>query len=260
MSFFDWFRKADKSRLSKEISDSPLLQEILSESMEKTTKNIDKGEYYFQKGIQSAQFKDHDGAINNFNKSLEYADYMSMVYLNRGAVLQIQERFLDAREDYLKALEIENSDPSEHYDEVVNAAKSNLAVITTYCSINDEQGETVRDQIKNDGIDYAAKRFGEIICDMMGNDVNLIHQFVLEELEELDELGNEKLEFALQSGVERKEYLGAVGSKNHQPIHDQINSFFKSILCCLSRNPIQMFEFRASLLRQTMEKYRIGNH
>jgi len=260
MSFFNWLRKTDKSKLSEKITDDSSVQTIIKEAMEGFTDKIDKGEYYFQKGNQAAQYKDYEGAISNFNKSLEYFDPASVVYLNRGAIFQMQERFLDARDDYLKVIETENNDKSENYKENVTSAEQNLATITQFCAFNDKQGEVVRNQIKDDGIDYAAKRFGEVICDMMKNNGKLIHQFILEELEELDELGGDKLAFVLSTGVERQEYSGAVDSENHHSMNDTICSFFKSLLCCLSRNPQQMFEFRASLLTQIMKKHGIGKY
>ena len=104
MSLFKWFRKSNKSDLAKLGSNDPTVQRVLQGAMEQTAENLNKGEHYYQQGLQAAQLKDFDGAIAHFNKSLEFADYISMVYLNRGAMYQMQERFLDAREDYMKMM------------------------------------------------------------------------------------------------------------------------------------------------------------
>ena len=236
------------------------MQDIIKKSNYKTEEELDKGKYYFNKGIQAAQYMNHNEAIEYFNKSIDYADYVSMVYLNRGAVLQFQERFLDARDDFIKAIEIETNNPTDFHSEVIEKTKQNMSALIRFCNFADKYGEVILGQIKDDGIDYAARRYGEVICDKMNNDNALISQFILEELEELDELGDDKLKFALQSGVSRYEYLGAVKSELHKPIHDEVSNLFKSILCCLSRNPKQMFEFRLLLINQIMEKYKIGNH
>lgn len=260
MSLFDMFRKADKKKLAKSMSNDLETEEEIRENLEKIAEDYDKGEYYFQKGLQASSYKDYDGAIDNFTMSIEHSDDVSSVYVNRGAIYQIQERYLDARDDYIKALEIEKTNPSENYDEVTNGASLNLAVVSQFCLLNDQKGEAFRNQVRVDGIDHAAKRFGEVACGMMDDDYDAVYQYILEELEELDELGNEKLEFALNSGVGRDEYIGASKSNHRSPAHNNVYSFLKNVYCIFSRDPEVMFELRAKLIDQVMQTYGIGKY
>lgn len=222
--------------------------------------SIIKGEHFFRMGMEARQNCEFEAAIDYFSRSISEADWVSGPYLNRGAVLQIVERFLEARDDYLKALEIEISDPSDSHDEVVQMAKSNLASIQLFCAYNDQDGDTLRNLVRDDGIEYSSKRFSEVICGKLENDRENVRHFALDELRELFQLGGDALKFALASEIDTADYLSAERVGWNEGLQHDAFVFLKNILCCLSRTPELMLEFRTSVLDHMMKSYRLGRY
>jgi len=232
----------------------------IDKAVSAVSENMKQGELYMHKGLKARQNNDYDKALDYFNKSIEIADYIPSVYLNRGAIYQILEQFLDARDDYRRVIQMEQDDPTEYSKENINGAIQNLQVISGWCDYADNNADTIKSNIDNDGIEYAAKRFGEILTENMNNNYNEIYYFILDELREIDDLFDGATMFILKSGIEKSEYLNPNASGIDTAIQNYALNFCKSIYCCLSRDPDLMLRFRISLLDQIMQKYEIGKY
>jgi len=235
MSIFDIFKKVD-------------------EHMEKIDKDMEKGELYMRKGLEADSQKEYYKALVYFNKSIEIADYVFEVYINRGAVYQKLDQFLDARDDYNKAILLAEGNAP--------IALNNLKVIENWCDFSDKYGEVIKQNIQNDGLEYATKRFAEVITDKMKNNYDDIYYFILEEIKELREYfnNNTTIMFIEQSGIQQSEYLNPNSNGVNQSIQNHAHTFSKSLYCCLSREPSSMLQFRISLIEQIMKQHKIGKY
>ncbi len=224
--------------------------------MFKETADVDmeQGELYMRKGLEADSRKEYDKALEYFSKSIEIADYIFEVYINRGAVYQKLDQFLDARDDYNKAIDLaEGNAPM---------ALANLKVIENWCDFADKNAEVIKQNIQNDGLEYATKRFAEVMTDQMENSYDDIYYFILEEIKELREYFNNSITimFIEKSGIKKSEYLNPNSNGVDQSIQNYALTFSKSIYCCLSREPSLMLQFRISLIDQIMKQYKIGKY
>lgn len=213
MGLFDLFKKNNVDSLSEEEKQGKLLME---------------------KGMEARMNNDYEKALNFFNKSLEIKEHPA-VYLNRGAIYQMLELFLQARTDYLKAIEVENIEPTLDNKNNIQAAKTNLQQIERICSMIDKNGEMMRNSIYNDGTDYAGKRISEVLIENFLTNNEELNYFVLSELKELNELGGVFRMFAQNSGINNSFYRNPAPTKNISQ-NNQDNAFYytRQVWGCLN--------------------------
>lgn len=211
-----------------------------------------EGETEMRRGLEADSRKEYDKALEHFTKSIEIADYIWEVYSNRGAVYQKLDRFLDARDDYNKAIQL-GGDLSVQF---------NLDAIQNWCDYADKNSDIIKNLIQKDGIEFATKRFAEVITEKMHNSYDDVYYFILEEIQELREYFNNSITimFILKSGIKQSEYLNLNSDKTNQSIQDEALNLSKSIYCCLSKEPDIMLKFRISLIDQIMKQYQIGKY
>ncbi len=193
-----------------------------------------QGKLLMEKGMEARMNNDYEKALNFFNKSLEIKEHPA-VYLNRGAIYQMLELFLQARTDYLKAIEVENIEPTLDHKNNIQAAKTNLQQIERICSMIDKNGEMMRNSIYNDGADYAGKRISEVLIENFLTNNEELNYFVLSELKELNELGGVFRMFAQNSGINNSFYRNPAPTKNISQ-NNQHNVFYytRQVWGCLN--------------------------
>ena len=208
-----------------------------------------EGEELFDTGCQYAQMGDHDSAITCFTDSIEINENVASVYLNRGASYSFQERYLLAYADYKKAKEVELRYPSEpaHLRQVIlNGINENITRIKIFVEYEEKQGAMIRNMYNSDGEEYFCKRFSEVIFQSyLSEDKQLTKYFILEEINELSELGGRALEFSINSGFDPADYRGIEDSS------ETAKAFilFKCILCCFSLDKELMLSIRLRILK-----------
>lgn len=206
-----------------------------------------QGEQFFRQALQYHQYGNQDDAILFFTKSLEVSPNHSSVYLNRAGCFMIQERYLEAYDDYRKVIDMEKNKESVDIERTTPMALQNIERIKFFISFEQKSGDTVRQQLSNDGLKYFAQRWAEILSNQhLANDLDLIKYFILEEIKELEEMGGIHQEYALNCGINHSEFIKVTENNNT----GKAFIFFKSILCCFSRDPLKMFEIRTAILNK----------
>jgi len=231
MPFFNLFSKKKDNK--KSISNS----------------NEIEGEKLFRQGIQYSQLGNQQEAIKFFTRSIEVSPNHSAVYINRGACFMIQERYLESFDDFSYAIEIEKNGLSIDAEACTPAAIQNIQRIQPFIAFEQKTGDAVRAQLTSDGEEHFTKRWSEVLFDQfLGNDVRIAQQFIYEEIKELEEMGGIHQEYALNCGVDYKEF------SNVPTEQDTGKAFimFKSVLCCFSRTPEIMFQIRTKVLEQLL--------
>jgi tetratricopeptide (TPR) repeat protein len=231
MPFFNLFSKKKDNK--KSISNS----------------NEIEGEKLFRQGIQYSQLGNQQEAIKFFARSIEVSPNHSAVYINRGACFMIQERYLESFDDFSYAIEIEKNGLSIDAEACTPAAIQNIQRIQPFIAFEQKTGDAVRAQLTSDGEEHFTKRWSEVLFDQfLGNDVRIAQQFIYEEIKELEEMGGIHQEYALNCGVDYKEF------SNVPTEQDTGKAFimFKSVLCCFSRTPEIMFQIRTKVLEQLL--------
>ncbi|HHP0468291.1 TPA: tetratricopeptide repeat protein [Vibrio harveyi] len=211
--------------------------------------NEKKGEQYFRQALSYCQYGNNEEAINFFNKSLEVSPYHAAVHLNRGGCFMVQERYLEAMEDFDKVINMEKEGISLDRENVSSLASKNASRIAPFVIFENEKGIEIRKMLTNDGLEHFSTRWSEVIySDFLKNNQSAAFQFVCEELKELEEMGGMHREYALNCDVEYTVY------SNVDTRHDTHSAFmfFKGILCCFSRNPNQMLEVRKNILNKLL--------
>lgn len=213
--------------------------------LNKLKKSEEKGKELFLKAIQFNQFGNQTEAIRLFSESIEVNPVEASVYLNRGACFMIQERYLEAMDDFNMVIKIEYSGKVYVEESCYIGAITNLDRLAPFLSFEKEHGEIVRGQLKNDGIEHFTKRYSEVLLDkFLDDDPTLTSQFICEELKELSEMGGEHQEFALNCGIEHKTFSNVTAEFDTSKAF----IFFKSVLCCISREHELMFDVRKKVL------------
>ena len=203
------------------------------------------GEKLFNLGLQCYQYGNQDDAIKYFTQSIASSPNHAAVFLNRGGCYMMQERYLDAFDDYLHVISLEKNGRSLDAEPCTPAAYQNIKRIESFIAFEKEHGKDMRDQLAQDGIQHFSKRWAEIICGkFLLNNKAAISQFVFEELAELEEMGGEHQEYALNCGVAYTEFSRVSEEFDTQSAF----LFFKGMLCCFSRNPKKMFSIRTDVL------------
>ncbi|ASM54519.1 hypothetical protein PNIG_a2509 [Pseudoalteromonas nigrifaciens] len=206
-----------------------------------------QGEQYFRQALQYHQYGNQDDAILFFTKSLEVSPHHSSVFLNRAGCFMIQERYLEAYDDYRKVIDMEKNKESVDIERATSMALQNIERIKLFISFEKKSGDTVRQQLSNDGLEYFAQRWAEILSNQhLANDLDLIKYFILEEIKELEEMGGIHQEYALNCGINHSEFIKVTENNNT----GKAFIFFKSILCCFSRDPLKMFKIRTAILNK----------
>ncbi|CUB06823.1 MULTISPECIES: hypothetical protein [Oceanospirillaceae] len=209
-----------------------------------------KGRELFQKALRFNQVGNQTEAIRLFTESIEVNPLHASVFLNRGACFMIQERSLEAKDDFNKVIEMELSGESVDEENCSVGAKVNLAKLGRFLSFEEEHGETVRGQMRDDGIDHFSRRYAEVLFEnFLLEDADSATQFISEELSELAEMGGVHQEFALNCGIDHSVYSNITTDFDT----NKAFVFFKSVLCCLSRDHEQMFEARKQVLLNLKE-------
>ncbi len=210
----------------------------------------DRGEQYFWQALQLHEKGNYKEAIKYFNSSLDASPNHAAVYLNRGACFMVQERYLEAFDDFSKVIDLEKSGKSLDDAHITPMAKENIRRIWPILFIEMEQGDSIRKVFIEDGIDHFCKRWSEVIFSkFLKSDSSITIQFVNEELKELEELGGMHREYALNCRVDNSVFA------NTQPKEDTHSAFitFKGMLCCFSRTPDLMFEIRKNILERLID-------
>ncbi|MFM5144900.1 hypothetical protein ACEUA0_20815 [Aeromonas veronii] len=231
MSFFKLFSKKKDNKES--ISNS----------------NEIEGEKLFRQGIQYSQIGNQEEAIKFFTRSIEVSQNHSAVYVNRGACFMIQERYLEAFDDFSYAIEMEKNGLSLETEACTPAAIQNIQRIQPFIAFEQKTGDAVRSQLTSDGEEHFTKRWSEVLLDQfLDNDVHIAQQFIYEEIKELEEMGGIHQEYALNCGVDYKKFSNVASEQ------DTGKAFimFKSVLCCFSRTPEVMFQIRTKVLEQLL--------
>ncbi|MDN3384330.1 hypothetical protein QL995_16990 [Pseudoalteromonas sp. APC 3358] len=206
-----------------------------------------QGEQYFRQALQYHQYGNQDDAILFFTKSLEVSPNHSSVYLNRAGCFMIQERYLEAYDDYRKVIDMEKERQSVDGVRASPMALQNIERIKLFLSFEKQNGDKIRGQLANDGFEHFTTRWAEVLSNThLKNDLNAIKHFVNEEIKELEEMGGVHQEYALNCGIDHSEFVNVTESGTTQ----QAFVFFKGILCCFSRDPQKMFEIRTAILNK----------
>lgn len=193
-----------------------------------------QGKVLMEKGMKARESSDFEKALSFFNKSLDVKEHPS-VYLNRGAIYQMLELFLQSRSDYLRAIEMENIDPTINHNENVKNAKANLKQIEPICSLIDKNGEMMRNSIINDGVEYAGKRISDVLIQNYLTNKDEINYFVLSELKELYDLGGLFRMFAQNSGIDYSVYSNPTFSQSvSQSNQNQAFYYTRQVWGCLN--------------------------
>lgn len=222
---------------------------LLSKKLTPELSNEKEGEKYFRQAIQCYQYGNQDDAIKFFTKSLDISPNHSAVYVNRAGCYMIQERYLQAYDDYLHAIDMEDNGQSLDAEPSKPAALQNMQRIKPFIAFVQENGEGVKSQITTDGFEHFTKRWAEVLFDQfLDNDVDTVKQFILEEIKELEEMGGEHQKYALNCGVNHSDFSNVGGQFDTQKAF----VMFKSVLCCFSRDPHKMFEIRTTILNKLM--------
>lgn len=210
-----------------------------------------EGERLFREGYAQAQANQHDKAIELFTQSIEISDIYPTPFIGRGASYAYQERYLEAWDDYSRALQMELEDPSANAKENLSSLRQNMRVIEPLMVLNKQNGDGVRQLLVSDGLDYFTKRWVEQIREKLSNKPNLIRHFVLEEMGELYQLGGKHKEVALNSGFKSSEYLNLKEST----ATNEAFLVMKNILCCFSRDPDKVLIIRAEILKKLSNEF-----
>lgn len=208
-------------------------------------KREEMGEELFHKAIQFNRFGNQTEAIRLFSESIEVSPYHAAVYLNRGACLMIQERYLEAFNDFKMAIDLEASGQSVDEENTAPHALANINRLEPMLNFESEHGELVRTQMNDDGIEHFTKRYAEVLLgSYLENNVAQTMQFVFEELKELSEMGGVHQDFAFNCGIDHSLFSNISTEFDTR----EAFLFFKSILCCLSDDYNLMFEARKNIL------------
>jgi tetratricopeptide (TPR) repeat protein len=203
-----------------------------------------EGERLFRAGLESAAGSDHEQAINLYSESISVSDAYPAVFLNRGASYQVQERYLDAWDDYQRIIAMESNDPSPNAEENIAAAKQNMRAISIFINFDKDTGDAIRSALESDGFEHFTRRFAEELGESLQSDSSLIKQFISEELKEMYDLGG-KYRNAAESIEFNKSSISYDKNNNET---QRAFVLFKSVLCCFSRDQQTMLKIRTAIL------------
>ena len=114
--------------------------------------------------------------------------------------------------------------------------------------------------IEKDGIEYAAKRFSEIIVQKMPTE-EIAYQFVLEEIEAASQGNDTAISFARNSGISPKEYKGAM--RNSRPEVDGPDGpqqFILALCMQLQSNVDLVVDLRTKIVDNIMKTLSFGKY
>jgi tetratricopeptide (TPR) repeat protein len=205
-----------------------------------------EGEKLFYEGDKCFKIGNKEEAIKFFTKSIEASPNHSSVYLNRGASYMFQERYLEAFDDFIRAIDLENKGVSLDKESCVTGAMENISRIEKFISFEQAQGENIRNLLENDGKEHFTNRLAEELYECLNDHNETTKQFIYEEIEELKEMGGIHQEYALNCGFKYNKV------SNFSNKHDTRKAFkaFKGILCCFSRDVQKMFDIRVNTLEK----------
>jgi tetratricopeptide (TPR) repeat protein len=220
---------------------------LFSKKVTELASNEKEGEKYFRQAIQCYQYGNHDEAIRFFTKSLEISPNHSAAYVNRAGCYMVQERYLQAYDDYMHAIDMEDRGESIDAESSKPAALHNMKILEPFITFNQENGAGVKSQLATDGLEHFTKRWAEVLFDQfLDNNIDRVKQFILEEIKELEEMGGEHQEYALNCGVNHSDFSN---------VGEQLDTqyafvMFKNVLCCFSRDAHKMFVIRTGILKK----------
>jgi tetratricopeptide (TPR) repeat protein len=220
---------------------------LFSKGISEAISNEKVGEKYFRQALQCYQNGNQDDAIKFFTKSLEISPNHSAVYVNRAGCYMIQERHLQAYDDYLHAIDLEDRGVAIDAESNKPMALQNMKILQFFIDFTVKNGETVKSQITTDGLEQFTKRWAEVLFDQcLDNNTDTLKQFILEEIKNLEEMGGEHQKYALKCGVNHSDFSHIGNEFNTHNAY----MLFKCVLCCFSRDPDKMFEIRTGILNK----------
>jgi hypothetical protein len=114
--------------------------------------------------------------------------------------------------------------------------------------------------IEKDGIEYAAKRFSEIILQKMPT-TDIAYQFVLEEVEAASQGNDTAIIFARNSGISPQEYEGSMNNSSPEVDGpDGPQQFILSLCMQLQPNVDLVVELRTKIVDNIMKKLSFGKY
>lgn len=114
--------------------------------------------------------------------------------------------------------------------------------------------------IEKDGIEYAAKRFSEIILQKIPTE-EIAYQFVLEEIEAASQGNDTAIRFARNSGISPQEYKGSM--RNSRPEVDGPDGpqqFILALCMQLQPNVDLVVDLRTKIVDNIMKTFSIGKY
>ena len=120
---------------------------LFSKKAGEIASNEKEGEKYFRQALQCYQYGNQDDAIKFFTKSLEISPNHSAVYVNRAGCYMIQERYLQAYDDYLHAIDMEDRGEAIDAESSKPVALQNMQRLQPFIDFTQEKGETIKNQL-----------------------------------------------------------------------------------------------------------------
>lgn len=123
-----------------------------------------------------------------------------------------------------------------------------------------ENENEIQKLIRRDGLEYAAKRFSEIILDKCDNH-EIALQFILEEIEAASKGNDEAIKFAKNSGFSPNDYFGAMANSRPEVDGPDGPQQFLLYLTTNLRSDIDlMVKFRTTIVDNIMKKLSVGKY
>lgn len=114
--------------------------------------------------------------------------------------------------------------------------------------------------IEKDGIEYAAKRFSEIILQKIPTE-EIAYQFVLEEIEAASQGNDTAISFARNSGISPQEYKGSMSSSRPEVDGpDGPQQFILALCMQLQPNVDLVVDLRTKIVDNVMKNFSFGKY
>lgn len=114
--------------------------------------------------------------------------------------------------------------------------------------------------IEKDGIDYAAKRFSEIILRKLST-TEIAYQFILEEIEAASQGNDTAINFARNSGISPYEYKGSMSnSRPEVDGPDGPQQFLLALYMQLQSNADLVVRLRTRIVDNIMKSFSFGKY
>lgn len=122
--------------------------------------------------------------------------------------------------------------------------------------VNDPQ---LLEKIKSDGVKHAGKRFAEVIIDQHQLDSETAYLFILQELDGARQGDLIAKNFALNSGIDKSEYIGAMQSDMPEEV-DNASMFLVALTQRLLPEMDIIRDLRLEILDNVMKIFYLGKY